>query len=286
MAEQAPEPTPEVASLVGPFSTQTLLVASLSLAVLVITLVTLLGRRKASSKGTALLLVGAPDAGKTSILSALYSGRRLQTHTSLQPSSSLVSLLDSKKTWKVIDIPGHPRVRDHYREHLEEAKVVAFVVDTSTISRNGSAVAEHLHLILHSLTSVPPSQKPPSLLIIAHKTDLMRTPASATSASTVSITRVKTILERELDRRRVAQLGGVGVEGLGEEEGASEMGGLECSGDSGGAFRFAEWEGGEVAFVGSYISLGPNAAASDDEKKVDEDADGLVELREWLEENL
>ena len=69
---------------------------------------------------------------------------------------------------------------------------------------------------------------------------------------------------------------------MGEEEGESELGGLECSGDSGGAFRFAEWEGGEVSFVGSYISEGSN----DDEKKSDEEADGLTELREWLEENL
>jgi len=43
---------------------------------------------------------------------------------------------------RVIDIPGHPRIRDQFREHLSDANAVAFVVDASTVSRNGPAVAE------------------------------------------------------------------------------------------------------------------------------------------------
>jgi len=270
-----PEPTPEVVSLFDPISAQTLFIASFSLALLCLALLALFNRRKYSSRGNALILVGASDAGKTSILSKLVYGKRLQTHTSLQSNISTISLSESKKTIRVVDIPGHPRVRDQFREHLNDAKVVGFVVDTSTISRNGAAVAEHLHLILHSLTSLPPSQKPPNLLIVAHKIDLMKVPAAATTASEVSINRVRTILERELERRRMSQTNGVGVEGLGEE-GEREMGGLDCGG-SGGIFKFVDWEGGEVSFVGTWLK--------DEEEKVSSE-DGLTELRSWLEESM
>jgi signal recognition particle receptor subunit beta len=51
--------------------------------------------------------------------------------------------LPSKKI-RVLDVPGHPRVRDQFRDHLKHAKAIAFVVDASTISRNGAAVAEYV----------------------------------------------------------------------------------------------------------------------------------------------
>jgi signal recognition particle receptor subunit beta len=90
---------------------------------------------------------------------------------------------------------------------------------------------------------------------------------------------VKTILERELEKRRVSQSGGVGVEGLGEEGERTEMGGLECSGEK-GVFRFDAWEGGEVLFLGTSVKVGKGAA-------VDEKAgtDGLSSLRQWMEDN-
>lgn len=66
----------------------------------------------------------------------------LPTHTSLQTNSSVISLTPPQKTLRVVDIPGHPRVRDQFQEQLPDAKAVAFVVDASTVSRNGAAVAE------------------------------------------------------------------------------------------------------------------------------------------------
>ena len=53
----------------------------------------------------------------------------------------------------MIDIPGHPRIRDQFQEHLDDAKTIVFVVDASTISRNSAAVAELVSLVvLLSLT--------------------------------------------------------------------------------------------------------------------------------------
>lgn len=66
----------------------------------------------------------------------------LPTHASLQSNTSIVTLAD-KKALSVVDIPGHPRIRDQFTEYLADAKAVVFVVDASTISRNGPAVAEY-----------------------------------------------------------------------------------------------------------------------------------------------
>jgi signal recognition particle receptor subunit beta len=119
----------------------------------------------------------------------------------------------------------------------------------------------------------------PSLLILAHKADLLKATAAA-SSETLAINRVKTILERELEKRRVSQSGGVGVEGLGEEGERTEMGGLECG--DGSAFKFDDWEGGEVVFLGTSVKVGKRAEAVDEKA----DMDGLLPLRQWIEDGV
>ncbi|KAG6906096.1 hypothetical protein DXG01_015952 [Tephrocybe rancida] len=264
------------------FNTQAIALLSFVFALLLISIFVIVGKKRSKSRGNALLLVGPPDAGKTAILSALVYGVALPTHTSLQSNSAAVELSSPKKTIRVVDIPGHPRIRDQFREHLDDAKVIAFVVDASTVSRNGAVVAEHLHNILHTLTSLPPSQTLPSLVVLAHKHDLLNTGSLATtSASSLALNRVKTVLERELEKRRASQSGGVGVEGLGAEGEKSEMGGLDCTGPAGGAFRFEDWEGGDISFVGTSVEA---AKVSEDPEKSDDD--GLAALRDWLNETM
>ncbi|CAK5277635.1 unnamed protein product [Mycena citricolor] len=223
-ASAAPVITPETVPLV---MSQTLLVASLLFAVLCLGILVFFTRRKSRANGKLLLLVGAPDSGKTAILSQLVYREALPTHTSLQTNASVVAL--ENKSLTVVDIPGHPRIRSQVSEHVADAKTIVFVVDASTISRNGPAVAEHLHLVLNAVMSLPPSHTLPALLILAHKTDLIKSGAVSTAAEAQAITRVKTILERELEKRKVSQAGGVGIEGLGEEGEKTEMGGLECT---------------------------------------------------------
>ncbi|TCD62176.1 hypothetical protein EIP91_007259 [Steccherinum ochraceum] len=277
--DHSPIATPEVISPVVALSTQTLTIASLGFAVLLVALLVSFSRRRSKAKGNTLLLIGPSDAGKTAILSSLVYGQTLPSHTSLQTNTSVVSLGDAQKPLLAVDIPGHPRIRDQFNEHLVNAKAVAFVVDASTVSRSGPAVAEHLHLILHALTSLPPSQTAPAFAIIAHKCDLLKATASA-SADQLAIGRVRTVLERELDKRRASHAGGVGVESLGsEEEGSSELGGLECTG--GGEFKFDQWEGGEVTFVGSSVIVGKESGVESEKAS---SSIGLSSFREWLEE--
>jgi len=269
---------PQAVPVAPMFTSQTLIVASLSIAIACLAILVIFTRRKSRSRGNLLLLVGPPDGGKTAILSTLVYDQTLPTHTSLQTNASTVALPVLKKTLTVVDIPGHPRIRNQVNEYIGDSKAIAFVVDASTVSRNGPAVAEHLHIILNALTSLPPSQVLPSLLILAHKSDLLKAGTGAAATPEIlAVNRVKTILERELEKRRVSQSGGVGVEGLGEEGERTEMGGLECTGEK-GVFNFDNWEGGEVVFLGTSVKVG---------KRLDDEKAGadLSSLREWMEDN-
>jgi signal recognition particle receptor subunit beta len=216
--------------------------------------------------------------------SQLVYGHSSPTHASLQPSSAYAAL-SPQKTVRIIDVPGHPRIRNQFSDFLSDAKSIAFVVDANSISRNSVTVAEHLHQILHAITSLPPSHHTPTLLVLCNKSDLLKTSAASGSASTLAVNRVKTVLERELEKRRLAQSGGVGIEGLGEEGERSEMGGLECGADGNSPFRFDEWEGGEVMFMGTSAKL---EAGSEKQSSLNEkgEADGLASLMEWLEEQM
>ncbi|KAF4576696.1 hypothetical protein EYR36_000708 [Pleurotus pulmonarius] len=253
---------------------------SLAAALIVLVVFVLTNRRGRSTRGNALLLVGCQDAGKTAILSTLVYKQTLPTHASLQTNQSIVSLSPQGKSIRALDVPGHPRVRDQYKDFLPDAGAIAFVIDASTISRNGATVAEHLHNVLHALTSLPPSQTPPALLIVAHKTDLLQGSSTASSPpGTFAIARVKTILERELEKRRSSQSNGVGIENLGEDGETSEIGGLECVGN--GPFRFDDWEGGDVSFIATSCKVTKRNETA--EKTLDE-KEGLTPLLQWLED--
>jgi signal recognition particle receptor subunit beta len=132
---------------------------------------------------------------------------------------------------------------------------------------------------MHTLTSLPPSHTLPSLVILAHKADLL--PTSTTPQDTLAINRVKTVLERELQKRRASQSGGVGVEGLGAEGEKSEMGGLDTLGAAGSSFKFSEWEGGEITFLGT-----SSKSEKDKERNEKVDEVGLSPLRDWIDENM
>ena len=68
----------------------------------------------------------------------------------------------------------------------------------------------------------------------------------------------------------------MGIESLGGGEGDNtEVSGLECGGVGGGMFKFSDWEGGEVMFLGTSIS--PTG-----EKEKAGSMGGLEGLQQWL----
>ena len=79
-----------------------------------------------------------------------------QTHTSLQQNTALFRSPSPfhGRALRIVDIPGHPRIRGQFAEYLRgEAKVgntaklagvkgVVFVCDAAALTRNASTVAE------------------------------------------------------------------------------------------------------------------------------------------------
>jgi signal recognition particle receptor subunit beta len=128
--------------------------------------------------------------------------------------------------------------------------------------------------------SLPPSQQQPSLLILAHKADLIKTGSTSAEATpeSLAIARVKNVLERELEKRAVQSAGSVGIEGLGAEGENTELGGLECA--TGGPFRFENWEGGEVTILAT-STVGKKSVL---DEKNNEGKSGLTSLLTWLDD--
>jgi len=138
---------------------------------------------------------------------------------------------------------------------------------------------------MHGVVTIPPSQNPPAILVLAHKCDLLKTGGlSATSSlEQLAINRVRTVLERELNKRRRSHTGSVAIDELGAEgEDTSGLGGLDGTGPPGETFKFAEWEGGEIEFMGSWVSVGETAEL-EDEKGGGIGGDGIRGLLTWLE---
>jgi signal recognition particle receptor subunit beta len=138
---------------------------------------------------------------------------------------------------------------------------------------------------MHAVVTIPPSQNPPAVLILAHKCDLLKTGGlSATpSLEQLAINRVRTVLERELNKRRRSHTGTVAIDELGAEgEDTSELGGLDCTGPAGEMFKFADWEGGEIEFIGSWVSVGETVEL-EDEKGGGAGGEGIRGLLTWLQ---
>jgi hypothetical protein len=221
-------------------------------------------------------------------------------------------------------------------------KGVVFVCDVAALTRNASHVAEyvlrlkiqshiiahdtplrHLQLIMAAISNLAPSQHPPPLLLFANKSDLLPTPnpnpttstgsIPKTPNTTLAISRLTTILERELEKRRQSSLRsaatvGAALNELGDgdnDAGEEGLGGLDIS--RGDTFTFEYWEGGEVSVRAGWVDVrrgGSNgekrarAESDDDDDDDDESAhekegaregkdvkkgpDGLAQLVDWI----
>lgn len=144
-------------------------------------------------------------------------------------------------------------------------------------------ILRHLHKILHAVFTIPPSQSPPAILVLAHKCDQLKTGSAPASSSLeqLAINRVRTVLERELDKRRQSHTGRVAIDELGAEgEDSTELGGLDCTGHPGEAFKFADWEGGNIDFIGSWVRIGERVELEDEKGR----GDGIERLLAWLDQ--
>ena len=119
-----------------------------------------------------------------------------------------------------------------------------------------------MHKILNSLSNLPPSIQAPPLLLLGHKADLL--PLASTSKekgkgspnTNLAISRLKTILERELEKRRLSALTTTNADTENDPDAADGEGDGTSGLDIGekGPFTFEKWWG-EIDILGSYIKF-------------------------------
>ncbi|XP_076285215.1 signal recognition particle receptor beta [Lasioglossum baleicum] len=157
---------------------------------IIITIVLFIIWRRSKSIGNRILLTGLSDAGKTLIFSRLVCSKFVKTYTSAK--ENVEDLVINNRTLKLVDIPGHERLRYKYFDQFKSsAKVVIYVIDSVSFQKDIRDVAEYLYNILSD-----PSMQKKSVLILCNKQD--QTMAKGSSV-------IKTLLEREMNLLRMTK---------------------------------------------------------------------------------
>lgn len=165
----------------------------LALAIVAITTLLILLIVRSSKSGDSILLLGLCDAGKTCLFGRLTTGKELRTQTSIKENKGRLdpSLNKSGKPWKLIDIPGHERVRAKYLyNHKDNARGLVFLIDSVNFPREIRDVAEYMYDLLANRTM---QKNKMSILVACNKQDL-------TTAKSNNV--IKTQLEKELNKLR------------------------------------------------------------------------------------
>jgi len=101
------------------------------------------GKKKRRFKGDAIYLLGLCDAGKTSMLfllrDGMQGGKLHETQTSQAPNEdTFVPSGAEGGALRVLDFPGHGRLRPQLFDIVEDCRAVIFLVDATTFSTNGA----------------------------------------------------------------------------------------------------------------------------------------------------
>ncbi|KAK9097570.1 hypothetical protein Sjap_023067 [Stephania japonica] len=151
-------------------------------------------------KSNTIILTGLSGSGKTILFYQLRDGSSHQgTVTSMEPNEETFVLhSESDKTAKikpvrVVDVPGHARLRPKLDDYLPQAGGVVFVVDALDFLPNCRAAAEYLYDILTNARVV---KKKIPVLILCNKTDKV-------TAHTKEFIRKQ--LEKEIDKLRASR---------------------------------------------------------------------------------
>jgi len=155
--------------------------ATLLLAMLVALALHFISRRIIGRSKRPACLTGPSGAGKTALLSVLAGSGFKETVTSQEANEAV---LGGKR---VVDLPGHPRLREERIGELRRCGKAAIIVDAAGLARGARQAAEALDECL----SVMPKRAP--ILVVANKSD---------SLSALSAKHARKRLEREVSQLR------------------------------------------------------------------------------------
>ncbi|OVA16969.1 Signal recognition particle receptor [Macleaya cordata] len=172
-----------------------------AIGVLVLTFVVfLLIRLFKRTKSDTIVLAGLSGSGKTVLFYQLRDGSSHQgTVTSMDPNEgNFVLHSESTKKGKikpvrVVDVPGHSRLRPKLDEYLPQAAGLVFVVDALDFLPNCRTAAEYLYEILTKASIV---KKKIPVLILCNKTD---------KVTAHSKEFIRKQLEKEIDKLRASR---------------------------------------------------------------------------------
>jgi len=194
----------QLASLGVPLDAQTLGIVLIALIVVFITARLLFGKKK--TKGDSILLLGDTNAGKTQIYLKLIHDAQHPTQASMKLGESVYKFDDhgKPKSVKLVDLPGHQRLRNLVQGLLGNAAGIVFVVDSAEFKEQ--SVASYLYDLLVNKTV---NKRDIPILVFLNKSDLEKAwPESV----------IKSALEKELSELRRTRQAMPKAHGSKEEE--------------------------------------------------------------------
>lgn len=130
-----------------------------------------------------ILILGSINSGKTFLTRKLAYQSEPETITSSKPSI----IISKNLKYKLIDFPGHPKLRSQLNNYLEQTKKIIFVFDSSNTQSQLRDSAE----LLYDLFTNPNIDSCGRMLFVCNKSDVKGSRPHA---------RVKMAIQEELEK--------------------------------------------------------------------------------------
>jgi len=165
-----------------------------SIFVVLVTIIFFVVRSRTRNNRQGILLLGICDAGKTLIYTQIVHKCLKDTYTSIKANFGNYTVPEKNKSLKVVDLPGHERIRGQLLDEFKDtARGIVFVVDSGSLQKEVKEVAEYLYTLLSDPTI---STHAPPILILCNKQDL-------TLAKGAKV--IRSQLEKEITTLRVTR---------------------------------------------------------------------------------
>lgn len=161
--------------------------------VVFLTIVFLAFRRKSNNR-SGVLILGTCESGKTLLFNRLVNRRYNDTFTSMKSNSGDYQVTGKNKKLRVIDVPGHERLRHTMLEQNKGlARAIVYVVDSSTVQKEIKDVADYLYTVLSDSVI---SYNAPPVTIACNKQDMLTSKGAQL---------IRSQLEKEMNTLRVTR---------------------------------------------------------------------------------